>query len=102
MSHFNFVIPLNRDDLFESSAIGQYVVENVYNIRDLKIKIQDCIQSVEQEGAVFVLHDGFDVIFSVLQMFHKDISVHMKEQTMGIAMTGRKLQNIATRFQFLC
>ena len=40
MSHFNFVIPLNRDDLFEAAARDQYTVENVYNTRDLKIKLQ--------------------------------------------------------------
>ena len=40
MSHFNFVIPLNRDDLFEAATRNQYTVENVYNTRDLKIKLQ--------------------------------------------------------------
>ena len=39
MSHFTFVIPLNRDDLFEAPTRNQYTVENVYNTRDIKIKL---------------------------------------------------------------
>ena len=50
MSNFSFVIPLNRDDLFESSSVNQYVVENVYNVRDLKVKIQDANHDVQQSG----------------------------------------------------
>ena len=37
---FDFVIPLNRDDLFEAATRNQYTVENVYNTRDLKIKLK--------------------------------------------------------------
>ena len=69
LSYFNFVIPLNRDDLFEAATRNQYVVENVYNIRDLKIKLQDCTISVQQQGAEFVLTEGFDVIFSPLKQY---------------------------------
>ena len=39
MAHFTFVIPLNRDDLFEAPTRNQYTVENVYNNRDIKIKL---------------------------------------------------------------
>ena len=80
MSHFNFVIPLNRDDLFEASNINQYTVENVYNTRDLKIKLKDCHISVRQQGAEFVLTDGFDVIFSLLQEYHKSATFNMKQE----------------------
>ena len=80
MSHFNFVIPLNRDDLFEASARNQYTVENVYNSRDLKIKLQDCTISIQQQGAEFVLVEGFDVIFSLLQEYHKSATFDMKQQ----------------------
>lgn len=80
MSHFNFVIPLNRDDLFEAANRNQYVVENVYNMRDLKIKLQDCTISVQQQGAEFVLTEGFDVIFSLLQEYSKNATIDMKQQ----------------------
>ena len=80
MSHFNFVIPLNRDDLFEAATRNQYVVENVYNIRDLKVKLQDCTISVQQQGAEFVLTEGFDVIFSLLQEYSKNATIDMKQQ----------------------
>ena len=45
------------------------MVENVYNTRDLKIKPQDCTISVKQQGAEFVITEGFDVIFSLLQEY---------------------------------
>ena len=43
------------------------MVQNVYSTRDLKIKPQDCTISVRQQGAEFVITEGFDVIFSLLQ-----------------------------------
>jgi len=88
MSHFNFVIPLNRDDLFEAAARDQYTVENVYNTRDLKIKLQDCTISVQQQGAQFVLFEGFDVIFSLLQEYHKSATFDMKQQGFDIVVRG--------------
>jgi len=88
MSHFNFVIPLNRDDLFEAANRNQYVVENVYNMRDLKIKLQDCTISVQQQGAEFVLTEGFDVIFSLLQEYSKNATIDMKQQGFDIVVRG--------------
>jgi len=88
MSHFNFVIPLNRDDLFEAATRNQYVVENVYNMRDLKIKLQDCTISVQQQGAEFVLTEGFDVIFSLLQEYSKNATIDMKQQGFDIVVRG--------------
>ena len=55
-------------------------VENVYNTRDLKIKLQDCTISVQQQGAEFVLTEGFDVIFSLLQEYSKNATFDMKQQ----------------------
>ena len=63
-----------RDQHFVTTTYGSrqvdlYVVENVYNTRDLKIKPQDCTISVKQQGAEFVITEGFDVIFSLLQEY---------------------------------
>ena len=63
-----------RDQHFVTTTCGSrlqdlYVVENVYNTRDLKIKPQDCTISVKQQGAEFVITEGFDVIFSLLQEY---------------------------------
>jgi len=88
MSHFNFVIPLNRDDLFEASNVNQYVVENVYTCRDLKVKLADTKVLVNQQGATFVLGEGFDVIFSLLQEYHKEATHMMKELGFTILKTG--------------
>jgi len=88
MSHFNFVVPLHRDDLFDTSNSNQYVVDNVYNMRDLKIKLQDMAQSVQQVGANFILFEGFDVLFSLLGEFTKNATPDMKNQGVEIAMKG--------------
>ena len=63
-----------RDQHFVTTTCGSsiqdlYVVENVYNTRDLKIKPQDCTISVKQQGAEFVITEGFDVIFYLLQEY---------------------------------
>jgi len=63
-------------------------VENVYNIRDLKIKLQDCTISVQQQGAEFVLTEGFDVIFSLLQEYSKNATIDMKQQGFDIVVRG--------------
>ena len=39
-----------------------YVVENVHNTRDLKIKLHDYTISVRQQGAEFVLTEGFSLL----------------------------------------
>jgi len=85
----NFCIPLNRDDLFEASAVNQYIVENVYTVRELKMKLQDAQQDVQLHGADFVIdYDGFDIIFSVVEAFNKDITGDMKQLAMQITSDG--------------
>ena len=80
MAHFTFVIPLNRDDLFEAPTRNQYTVENVYNTRDIKIKLSDCLMGVQQSGADFMLGEGFDIIFSLINEYHKTATTDMKQQ----------------------
>ena len=41
--------------------------------------LQDCKLSVQQQGSEFVLNDGFDVIFSLLQEYHKSATTDMKQ-----------------------
>ena len=88
MSDFVFAIPLHRDDLFEAPTRNQYVVENVYNTRDLKIQLQDLKVSVRENGDSFVLQGGFDVIFSLLGEFNTGATTDMKQAAIEIAMTG--------------
>jgi condensin complex subunit 1 len=88
MSHFVFAIPLQRDDLFEAPTRNQYVVENVYNTRDLKIQLQDLQVSVREQGANFVLSGGFDVVFSLLGEFNTGATSDMKQKGIEITMTG--------------
>jgi len=92
MAHFTFVIPLNRDDLFEAPTRNQYTVENVYNNRDIKIKLSDCHIGVQQQGAEFMLGEGFDIIFSLINEYHKSASIEMKQQGFSIAM--KSMENL--------
>ena len=80
MSHFTFVIPLNRDDLFEAPTRNQYTVENVYSTRDIKIKLSDSLLGVQQQGAGYMLGEGFDIIFSLITEYHKSATNDMKQQ----------------------
>jgi hypothetical protein len=42
--------------------------------------LQDCTAAQTQQGADFVLFEGFDIIFSLLGEFNKSATVDMKQQ----------------------
>jgi len=85
----NFSIPLNRDDLYEASSVNQYTVRESYGVRELKKKLQDCQSDVQHYGSDFVIdNEGFDIIFSVIENFHKDVSGDMKQKSMEITFSG--------------
>ena len=48
--------------------------------------LQECQQSVKSSGCNFILGDGFDVIFSVLQQFTKDLSLDYKGNAFEIVL----------------
>ena len=101
-----FVIPDTgqRKDLLKLGSTNQYVVENEYSIRELKTKLlvriqrqkfvnridlcllQDTQVSVRQKGSQFVLDGGFDVIFSVLELFNKEIPQEYKSSAFEILL----------------
>lgn len=97
MAPIRFCIPLHRKDLLRGGSSNQYVVENEYSIRELKTKLvvsfqiirvmhpyliqyfnQDIQVMVKQRGCQFVLEGGFDVIFSVLELFNKELPQELK------------------------
>ena len=41
--------------------------------------LQDCAAAQLQQGADFVLFDGFDVVFSLLGEFNKSATIDMKQ-----------------------
>ena len=43
---------------------------------------------VNQKGSIFVLEGGFDVIFSVLDLFHKELPHEFKAQAFEILAEG--------------
>lgn len=41
--NFEFIIPLNRDDLLSAQSADQYYVSEVYKGRDLEVKLKGII-----------------------------------------------------------
>ncbi|XP_048478584.1 condensin complex subunit 1 [Plutella xylostella] len=64
MSHFEFCIPVQKDELLESHA-GQYHVEDVVQPRLLLSKIQDAARAYNAEGVEYIL-EHFDTYFSII------------------------------------
>ncbi|XP_061383844.1 condensin complex subunit 1 [Danaus plexippus] len=64
MSNFEFLIPLNKDELLESHA-GQYHVEDVVQPRMLLSKLQDAARGYNADGIDYIL-DHFDTYFSII------------------------------------
>ncbi|CAG9786782.1 unnamed protein product [Diatraea saccharalis] len=64
MSHFEFAIPLQKDELLESHA-GQYHVEDVVQPRLLLSKLQDAARAYNSEGVEYII-EHFDTYFSII------------------------------------
>ncbi|KAM3965310.1 LOW QUALITY PROTEIN: CAP-D2 condensin subunit [Aphomia sociella] len=64
MSHFEFAIPLQKDELLESHA-GQYHVEDVVQPRLLLSKLQDAARAYNSDGIGYIL-EHFDTYFSII------------------------------------
>ncbi|CAD0201294.1 unnamed protein product [Chrysodeixis includens] len=64
MSHFEFSIPLQKDELLESHA-GQYHVEDVVQARVLLSKLQDAARAFNSSGVEYIL-EHFDTYFSII------------------------------------
>ncbi|PZC81431.1 hypothetical protein B5X24_HaOG212636 [Helicoverpa armigera] len=64
MSHFEFAIPVQKDELLESHA-GQYHVEDVVQQRVLLSKLQEAARAFNADGVEFIL-EHFDTYFSIL------------------------------------
>ncbi|XP_047533582.1 condensin complex subunit 1 [Vanessa atalanta] len=64
MSHFEFSIPLQKDELLESHA-GQYHVEDVVQPRLLLSKLQDAARAYNSDGVDYIL-EHFDTYFSII------------------------------------
>ena len=50
------------------------------------ILLKECQQSVKSSGCNFILGDGFNVIFSVLQQCNKDLSLDYKGNAFEIVL----------------
>lgn len=64
MSEFEFVIPLQKDELLESH-VGQYHVEDITPPRVLTSKLQDAARGFNVDGVEYIL-EHFDTYYSIL------------------------------------
>ncbi|XP_074654081.1 condensin complex subunit 1-like isoform X2 [Tubulanus polymorphus] len=76
---YEFLVPSSRDDLLNRTGPDQYVVDEVYTLRNLPTIVRDYKSSVRTKGGLTVL-TAFDGIFSVLMNWN-DADIHMKETT---------------------
>ena len=101
MALLHFSVPLQRQDLLAPTGPGSYRVETEYSIRELKTKLRDIQQDIQESGAKLILNGGFDVLFSVLAHFHKEIPPEYKQDAIEILCQGTE-DVIRTTDLFLC
>ena len=49
MTELHFSVPLQRQDLLSGSGPGEFRVESEYSIRELKLKLRDVQQNVQEK-----------------------------------------------------
>ena len=59
---FEFVIPLTRDDLLQKSSVKQYVVDEVFSIRNLNAKIKGIV-NILRKGFLFFIQPIFEIYY---------------------------------------
>jgi hypothetical protein len=64
------------------------------------LRLQDAKASFRQNGCGFVLDGGFDVVYSALVLFHRDLPTEMKQSTFEI-MTQTMTDLVRVTDQFI-
>ena len=101
MADLHFSVPLQRQDLLAASGRDEFRVQNEYSIRELKLKLRDVQQDVQDKGSKFILDGGFDVLYSVLTLFHKEMPSEYKQDSLEVLCQGTA-DVIRTTDLFLC
>ena len=101
MAGLHFSVPLQRQDLLSGCGPDEFRVEKEYSIRELKLKLRDIQQDVQEQGSKFITEGGFDVLFSVLAQFHKEMPPDFKQISLEILCQGTA-DVIRTTDLFLC
>ncbi|PIK49362.1 putative condensin complex subunit 1 [Apostichopus japonicus] len=81
-----FVIPLNQRGLLESSGTNQYVVDEVFPVRQLTEIVLGCKLTVRSKGYQVVVNN-FDAFYSVLRNFGH-LGSEFREEAWDILMTA--------------
>lgn len=91
---FEFIIPLNVDDLLHSESVDQYVVQEVASLRELPNKIQLSGQAQAKDGCSFIL-DHFDTLYSFV-VRAKELEVRDLQAVLHQSLAG--LEHMAICF----
>eukprot|EP00057_Strongylocentrotus_purpuratus_P001456 XP_001199144.2 PREDICTED: condensin complex subunit 1 [Strongylocentrotus purpuratus] len=86
MSLKDFVVPLRLKDLQQGTGINQYIVEEVYPLRQVADKIVGCKSSLHHDGSFMIL-DHFDSFYSLLRQF-SSVDQDAKEEAWEIILTA--------------
>ena len=100
MAGLHFSVPLQRQDLLSGCGPDEFQ-EKEYSIRELKLKLRDIQQDVQEQGSKFITEGAFDVLFSVLAQFHKEMPPDFKQISLEILCQGTA-DVIRTTDLFLC
>lgn len=63
-----FVIPLNREDLMQSSNPGQFIINEEYSVEEIRERLESARTELNEEGTDFI-SNHFSTYFSLLQKF---------------------------------
>ncbi|XP_037077828.1 condensin complex subunit 1-like [Pollicipes pollicipes] len=68
MSHFEFIIPIQRDELQQPREAGSYVVRHVYEPSELQSSVHDLVVALSTDRSELAL-EKFDVLYSSIIHF---------------------------------
>ncbi|XP_076315224.1 condensin complex subunit 1-like isoform X2 [Tachypleus tridentatus] len=85
MAHFEFVLPLNFEDLRTSQNTRHYVVDEVVYVRDISNRLQECEQMLRTEGAEGIL-ETFNTYYSVIYHFNK-LEPEVRQESLEMIVT---------------
>ncbi|XP_022241936.1 condensin complex subunit 1-like [Limulus polyphemus] len=86
MARFEFVLPLNFEDLRTSQNTRHYVVDEVVYVRDISGRLQDCEQMLRTDGAESIL-ETFNTFYSVIYHFNK-LEPEVRQESLEMIMTA--------------
>ncbi|XP_071502768.1 condensin complex subunit 1-like [Diadema antillarum] len=83
---WEFVLPLHLKDLQQGTGINQYIVEEVYPVRQVGDKVVGSKSALHQDGSFMIL-DHFDSFYSLLRQF-QSVEQDVREEAWEIILSA--------------